>query len=108
MARARIAGILLLVLLGAGVLIRVTNRAGVPPKNPVSAPVEIRTDQSQPVTETVDLRNGNLHVGSSKERAARVARPFAFFAKAGDVPRSQTESSSTSSLSPCCDPFAIR
>ena len=45
-----------------GLLSRITDRAGVPPKNPASAPLEIRTDQSQPVTETVDLSNGNLHV----------------------------------------------
>jgi hypothetical protein len=52
----------LLVLLSAGVLTRLTNHAGVPPKKPANAPLEIRTDQSQPVTETVDLRNGNLHL----------------------------------------------
>jgi hypothetical protein len=62
MTRARIAGAALLVVLGAGLLIRVTNRARVPTKNPAGALLEIRTDQSQPVTETVDLRNGNMHV----------------------------------------------
>ena len=51
-----------MVLLGAGVLTRITNRAGVSPKNPARAPVEIRAEGTRPVTETVDLRNGNLHV----------------------------------------------
>lgn len=62
MLHIRMVGAVLLVLLGAGLLIRVTNRAGVPPKNPVRVPVEIRTEQIQLVTETVDLRNGNLRV----------------------------------------------
>ncbi len=62
MSRARIAGAVLLVVLGAGVLTRITNRAGVPPKNPASAPQEIRAVEGQPVTETVDLRNGNIHL----------------------------------------------
>ncbi len=48
MTRARIAGALLLVLLGAGLLIRVTNRAGAPPKNPASVPLEVRAVESQP------------------------------------------------------------
>jgi len=62
MTRFRIAGGVLLVVLGAGVLTRITNRAGVPPKNPASVPQEIRADQTLAVIETVDLRNGNLHV----------------------------------------------
>jgi hypothetical protein len=62
MVRARIAGAALLVLLGAGVLTRIMNRAGESPKRPADVPLEIRADQTQPVTETVDLRNGNLHV----------------------------------------------
>ena len=62
MTRVRIAGVVLLVLLGAGLLIRVTNRTAVPPKNPHTAPVEIRMVESQPVIETVDLRTGNVHV----------------------------------------------
>jgi hypothetical protein len=60
--RIRIAGVVLLVLLGAGLLTRITNRAGVPSGNPANVPQKIRTGQSQPVTETVDLRNGNLRV----------------------------------------------
>jgi hypothetical protein len=60
--RVRTVGIAISVLLGAGLLIRVTDRAGVPPKNPVSVPVEIPTIEGQAVTETVELRNGNLHV----------------------------------------------
>jgi hypothetical protein len=51
-----------LVLLGAGLLSRITNHAGVPPKKPASVPVEVRAIEGQPVIETVDLRNGNLHV----------------------------------------------
>lgn len=62
MTRVRIAGAALLVLLGAGLLTRITERAGVPLKNADHAPVEIRAVESQPVAETVDLRNGNLHV----------------------------------------------
>jgi hypothetical protein len=62
MSRARIAGVALAVLLGAGLLVRITNRAGVPPKNPASVPLEIRTIAGQPVADTVDLRNGTLHV----------------------------------------------
>ncbi|HYL14871.1 MAG TPA: hypothetical protein VEV41_17645 [Terriglobales bacterium] len=62
MTRIRIAGVVLLVVLAAGLLTRVTNRPGVPPKNPDQLPVEIRTIEGQAVTETVDLSNGNLHV----------------------------------------------
>ena len=62
MTRARIAGAVLLVLLGAGLLIRVTDRAGMPPKELASVPLEVRAVEAQPVTETVDLRNGNLHL----------------------------------------------
>ena len=51
--RSRIAGLVLLVLLGAGLFVRVTNRAGESPKNPARAPVEVRAYQSLPVTETV-------------------------------------------------------
>jgi hypothetical protein len=53
----------MLVLLGAGLFFRITDRAGVPPTKPASAPLEIRTGEMQPVTETVDLKNGNLHLG---------------------------------------------
>jgi hypothetical protein len=60
--RTRIAGAALLGLLGGGLLTRVIHRAGVPPKNPSSLPLENLAVEGQPVTETVDLRNGNLHV----------------------------------------------
>jgi hypothetical protein len=60
--RARIAGAVLLVLLSAGLLIRMTEHREPLPKNPAHPPVEIRAVKSQPVTETVDLRNGNLHL----------------------------------------------
>jgi hypothetical protein len=60
--RACIAGAVLLVVLGAGVLTRITNRPGEPPKNPARPPLEIRAEGTQPVIETVDLRNGNLHL----------------------------------------------
>lgn len=62
MTCARIAGAALLVLLGAGLLIRITNRAGVPPKKPDRAPVEIGTIENQAVTETVDPKTGNIHL----------------------------------------------
>ncbi len=62
MKRIPIAGAVLLVVLGTGLLIRVKNRAGMPPENPANAPVELRAIEGQAVTETVDLRNGNLHV----------------------------------------------
>lgn len=62
MGRFRIAGVALLVVLGAGLLIRVTNRAGVPPNKPAGVPLEVRAVESQPVAETVDLANGNLHL----------------------------------------------
>ena len=53
MTRVPIAGAVLLVVLGAGLLIRVTDRAEVPPKTPDSPPVELRAIESQPVIETV-------------------------------------------------------
>jgi hypothetical protein len=61
MTRSRVAGALLLVLLGAGVLTRITDH-GESAKNPASVPLEVRAVEGQPVTETVDLRNGNLHL----------------------------------------------
>jgi hypothetical protein len=48
MTRARIAGVVLLLLLGVGLLTRISNRAGMPPKNPDRVPVEIRSDQTLP------------------------------------------------------------
>jgi hypothetical protein len=62
MTRVRIAGVVVLVLLGAGLLTRITDRAAEPPKNPDRAPIEIRADQALLATETVDLRNGKLHL----------------------------------------------
>lgn len=81
MSRFRIAGAVLLVLLGGGLLIRVTNQPGVPPKKPASVRLEVRAVESQPVvTETVNLRNGNppgpsfneslCVIGGSQNRAA--------------------------------------
>lgn len=61
MTRTRIAGVAL-VLLGAGMLTRIIHHAGMKPKNPDRAPVEIRTGQTATVTEMVDLRNGNIHL----------------------------------------------
>lgn len=52
---------MLLVLLGAGLLSRITDDAGAP-KNPDRAPFEIPALESQPVTETVDLKTGNIHL----------------------------------------------
>jgi hypothetical protein len=62
MRHARIAGAVLLVVLCAGLFVRITNRTDVPPKNPARASVEIPVLEGQPVTERVDLRNGNLHL----------------------------------------------
>lgn len=59
MTRVRIAGLVLLVLLGAGLFVRITDRAGVPPKKTDRMPMEISAYQTLPVTETVDLRNGS-------------------------------------------------
>lgn len=60
MTGTRIAGVALLVLLGVGVLSRITDHA--PPKNPDRAPVQICADGELLATETVDLTNGNLHL----------------------------------------------
>lgn len=62
MTRTRLAGFAVLVLLGAGLLIRITDNAGMPPKNPDRAPVQIRAEGEPLATETVDLTNGNLHL----------------------------------------------
>jgi hypothetical protein len=62
MTRVRIAGAVLLVVLGAGLLTRINDQARVPPTNPASVLLEVRAVEGQPVTETVDLRNGNLHL----------------------------------------------
>jgi hypothetical protein len=61
MTRIRITGIALLVLLGAGLLSRVTDHADMPP-SPAHAPAEIRVEGNLLATETVDLTNGNLHL----------------------------------------------
>ena len=60
--RARMYGAVLLVVLGAGLLIRVTHRNGVPPKNPDYMTVEIPAETKLLVTETVDPKTGNLHL----------------------------------------------
>lgn len=62
MTSTRIAGVALLVLLGAGLLIRVMNHSGIPPRNPDPAPVQIRAEGEPLSPETVDLTNGNLHL----------------------------------------------
>ena len=58
----RIAGVVLLVVLSAGLLTRITKRAGLQPKNPASLSLENPAVEGRPVIETVDLGNGNLHV----------------------------------------------
>jgi hypothetical protein len=74
MSRAGITGIVLLGVLGVGLLTRITNRAGVPPKNPARPPLQIRAEGTQPVIESVDLSNGNLHllipIRSSRQKTA--------------------------------------
>jgi hypothetical protein len=90
MTRVRIAGAVLLVLLGLGLLTRITNRAGLPPKNPARSPVEILAEEKLLATDTVDLRNGNLHVenpdpGCSPENRCAAIRPLSRV-RAGGVP----------------------
>ncbi len=70
MKRIPIAGAVLLVVLGTGLLIRVKNRAEVSPNNPACPPLEIGAERTLAVIETVDLTNGNLHL-SIPIRAAR-------------------------------------
>jgi hypothetical protein len=48
MTVVRIAWVALLVVLGVGLLTRITNRAGMPPKEPARIPLKIRADQYQP------------------------------------------------------------
>jgi hypothetical protein len=60
MTRARIAGGVLLVLLGAGVLTRITNRAGVPPKKTEPAPMAVGMAEGPP--DIVDPQTGNIHL----------------------------------------------
>lgn len=55
MTRIRIAGAVLLVVLGAGLLIRITE-SRVPPRSPARASVEIPAPEGQPIIET-SLRN---------------------------------------------------
>jgi hypothetical protein len=62
MTSTRIAGVALFVLLGAGLLIRVMNHSGIPPRNPDPAPVQIRSEGEPLTTETVDLKTENLHL----------------------------------------------
>jgi ATP-dependent exoDNAse (exonuclease V) alpha subunit len=49
MTRFRTAGAVLLVVLGAGVLTRITNRTGMPSGKTASVPLEIRTDSGRNV-----------------------------------------------------------
>ncbi len=60
--RVRIAGVVVLVLLGAGLLIRSANQSELPPKNTDGVPLEIQANTKLLATETVDLKNGNLHL----------------------------------------------
>ena len=62
MTRIRIGGVVLLVVLGAGLLTRITNRGAEPPQMRANPPAEIPAVEGQPVAETVELRNGNVHV----------------------------------------------
>lgn len=54
-------GTALLVLLALGLLSRVANNGGVPVQDPNQASVEIPANE-KPLTETVDLSNGNVHL----------------------------------------------
>jgi multisubunit Na+/H+ antiporter MnhB subunit len=55
-------GIALLVLLGAGLLIRVTNHSRTLMQKTDRATVETPAQKNLISTETVDLRNGNIHL----------------------------------------------
>ena len=59
--RARIGGAVLLVLLSAGLLNRITDHAGTLPSSQ-SAPVEIRVEGKLLDAETVDPKTGDLHL----------------------------------------------
>ncbi len=60
MTRVRIAGSVLLVVLGAGLFVRITNRADVPSKKP--EPVPVATGMVEGPADTVDAQTGNLHL----------------------------------------------
>jgi len=60
--QTRITGGVLLVLVGAGVLIWITDHRESPPRNPAQSSVEIPAIENQPLIETVDLRTGNIHL----------------------------------------------
>jgi hypothetical protein len=58
--RIGIAGVALLVVFGVGLLTRITDRTGT--LKPEPALVEIRAEGNPLNTETVDLKNGNIHL----------------------------------------------
>ena len=60
MTRARFAGVVLLVLLGAGLFVRITNRADIPPKKP--EPVPVATGMVEGPADIVDPKTGNIHL----------------------------------------------
>jgi len=63
MSLSRAGTVALLVVLGAGLCIRIADDRQSLPRKPARAPVQIRTEETQPLnTDTVDLKNGNLHV----------------------------------------------
>jgi len=78
--RNRTAAVALVFLVSAGMLTRITDRAGLPPKNPARSPVELRAVEGQPVIESVDMRNGNVHV----EIPIRAARQKTAAPRPGD------------------------
>ena len=53
-------GVVLLVVIGVGLVTRITDQTGTPKPEP--APVEIRTGEILLDSETVDLSNGNLRL----------------------------------------------
>jgi hypothetical protein len=59
---ARIAGVLLLGLLAFAVLTQITNYSGAPLQESDRIAVEIPAQGSLPITETVDLKTGNVHL----------------------------------------------
>jgi hypothetical protein len=62
MTGARIAEVAVLVLLGVSLLTRISDHSGTPLRKTDRALVEIRAEEKLPGTETVDLKNGNLHL----------------------------------------------
>jgi len=60
MTRFRTAAAALLVLLGAGLLVRITDRAGEPPKK--AEPIPVASGMAEGPPDLVDPKTGNIHL----------------------------------------------